>query len=294
MRLVPYYRREASPLHAARASIGLAYCGALALCIVLFWQNPLVSAASIAAVLLAARGARVFARVGGAARAALWFALLPVLVNALVSSSGTTVLVRLGTVLGHRFDITLESIIWGLVTGLSVGGLWLLFALYAASVDPDELLRGVRRVSHRSALTASLATRLVPVLARDAERRGEAARCRPQPPGRIALVRAALAGSLDRAVDIAAALETRGYATARRPARLPRPWSRHDTRFAVAATTLATIAIVAKLDGVGAVSVDPALHLTVGAREGVLLGAVLLAGALPFAGVRARLGVARA
>ena len=38
----------------------------------------------------------------------------------------------------------------------------------SAAVDPDELLRMFRRVSYRSALTATLATRLVPVLARDA------------------------------------------------------------------------------------------------------------------------------
>ena len=51
----------------------------------------------------------------------------------------------------------------------------------SVAVDPDALLRLFRRVSYRSALTASLATRLVPVLARDAARMSEAARCRPQP-----------------------------------------------------------------------------------------------------------------
>ncbi len=55
--------------------------------------------------------------------------------------------------------------------------------LMSAAVDPDQLLKALRRVSYRSALTAALATRLVPVLARDAGRMGDAARCRPQPPG---------------------------------------------------------------------------------------------------------------
>src|SRR5690242_21570893 len=50
-------------------------------------------------------------------------------------------------------------------------------------------LRLLRRVSYRSALTAALATRLVPVLARDASRMNEAARCRPHPPGRAAVAR---------------------------------------------------------------------------------------------------------
>ena len=100
--------------------------------------------------------------------------------------------------------------------------------LISARVDPDELL-APRRVSYRSALTASLATRLVPVLARDALRMGDAARCRPQPAGRLAVARAALAGALDRAVDVAAALEVRGYALGGRPARGARGRGRATT-----------------------------------------------------------------
>ena len=73
----------------------------------------------------------------------------------------------------------------------------------------------------RSALTASLATRLVPVLARDAERLREAYGLRAGPRSRTGaarlrragvLTRALAAGALERAVDLAASLEVRGYA----------------------------------------------------------------------------------
>ena len=58
----------------------------------------------------------------------------------------------------------------------------------------------------------------------------------PQPPGRLAVARAALAGALDRAVDVAAALEVRGYSRGGRPGPgARRPWSRHDLRVAAAA-----------------------------------------------------------
>ena len=94
-------------------------------------------------------------------------------------------------------------------------------ALYTAAVDPDEVLQLFRRVSFRSALTATLATRMVPVLVRDARRLTDAQRCRPgRPPSRLALMRAATSGVLDRALDVAAALEVRGYG---RPGRPPRP-----------------------------------------------------------------------
>ncbi len=85
--------------------------------------------------------------------------------------------------------------------------------LYTTCVDPDELLGLFRRVSFRSALSATLATRLVPVLGRDARRLADAQRCRPgRPPSRAALMRAATSNLLDRALDVAAALEVRGYA----------------------------------------------------------------------------------
>ena len=138
-------------------------------------------------------------------------AILIALVNPLVYQGGDTLLVRGGTFLGRRFDVTLEALAAGGLAGLRVIAFLMAFGLFSACVDPDELLRLFRRVSYRSALTASLATRLVPVLARDALRMGDAARCRPQPPGRLAVTRAALAGALERAVDVAAALEVRGY-----------------------------------------------------------------------------------
>ena len=43
-------------------------------------------------------------------------------------------------------------------------------ALASAAIDPDEVLRSMRRVSFRSALTATIATRMVPLLALDAQR----------------------------------------------------------------------------------------------------------------------------
>ena len=46
-------------------------------------------------------------------------------------------------------------------------------------------------------------------------------------------------GALDRAVDVAATLEVRGYGAARRPPRGgARPWSRHDLAFAASALAL--------------------------------------------------------
>lgn len=293
MRLVPVYRRRASPLHAAGAGPTAGLCAALALVCVLY-EHPLVLAAVIVAVAGAGVAAGVGEEVARSVRFAIPFALLVTVVNALVTSEGATLLVRGWSVLGHRFDVTLEAVAAGGLAGLRIAALVTAFGLFSACVDPDGLLRLFRRLSYRSALTATLATRLVPVIARDASRMGDAARCRPEPPGRAAVARAALAGTLDRAIDVAAALEVRGYSAAARPLRTRRAWSRHDRRVAAAAALTAAGAPALLLAGAGRVSSYPVVEIPLGPGELGLAALVLLAAMLPFAGRGARLGVARA
>src|SRR5204862_1341596 len=220
-------------------------------------------------------------------------AIVIALVNPLVSQNGDTVIMRLGTLFGYRFDVTMEAVLFGLVAGMRVLVLIAAFGLFNAVVDPDELMRAVRRFSYRSALTASLATRLVPVLVRDATRMNDAARCRARPAARGMVARAALASALERAVDVAAALELRGYGSAKRPARVRRPWSRRDLRIAAAATALAVVVVGMRILGVG--EFEPYRSPTMSATPADLALALALvgAGALPFAGAGARLGGAR-
>jgi energy-coupling factor transport system permease protein len=180
----------------------------------------------------------------------------------------------------------------GLIQGYRVVVFGMAFALFSACVDQDDVLRALRRFSYRSALTAVLATRLVPVLARDASRMSDASRCRPVPAGRLELARAALAGSLERAVDVAAALEVRGYSRAGRPARRRRRRSRHDVRVLAAAGAIAGGAVALRIAGAGWVQEYPTLAMPLGPLELAVCAVVLAGAALPFAGRGARLGVA--
>jgi energy-coupling factor transport system permease protein len=293
MSLVPVYTRRASALHAARAGASASFCLALAFAPILF-DNPIVLASLLCAVLVAAAGAGVARELRRWMVYAAGLALLVVLVNPLVTSDGLTVLVRGGSFLGRRWDITLEALIYGGVAALRVLDVVLAFALLSTAVDPDELLRALRRISYRSALVAALTTRLVPVLARDASRKSEAARCRPEPPGRTAVARAAVAGSLERAVELAAALEVRGYSRAKRPGVARRRWSRHDARVMSSAVLIAVLAVAAKLAGVGEFQAYPTTHVTAGVAELALGVAFVALAAAPFAGAGGRLGVARA
>jgi energy-coupling factor transport system permease protein len=293
MSLIPVYRSRPSTLHAARAGAGAALCGALALTGALY-LHPLILSAALAAIVLAAVLAGVGREIVRSLRFALPFALLIAVINPLVYPEGDTLLFRGGEFLGREIDITLEATAAGVLNGLRVIVIVTAFGLLSAAVDPDELLRMFRRVSYRSALTATLATRLVPVLARDATRMSDAARCRPRPPGRLAVGRAALAGALDRAVDVAAALEVRGYALGGRTARRARPWSRHDWRVAAAAAAVTVLAVAGAVAGVGSVEPYPSLEIETGSTEVVLSVLVLAVALSPFAGRSARMGVARA
>ncbi len=285
------YRRRSSPLHSARASAGCAYCLGLAVA-ALIVSNPVALGAIAVAVLGAGLGARVGRELWRAALLGLPLAATIVVINALVSRNGLTVIVRLGDLplLGHT-DVTLEATVYGAVLGLRAVTVILCGVLYTTAVDPDEVLRLFRRVSFRSALTATLATRMVPVLIRDSHRLADAQRCRPgRPPSRVALMRAAGSSVLDRALDVAAALEVRGYGVARRPPRRRLAYSRHDLAFTAAAVAIPALAIAARFGSLAPFSAYPALHAPVRAAT-VAVAAALLAGALlPFADRR---GVSR-
>jgi energy-coupling factor transport system permease protein len=279
------YLRRASPLHATRAAVASAWCVVLAL-VALSFGHPLVLGALLAAVVAAAAAARVGRRVVGSLLFALPFVLVIGLVNPLVSRDGLTVIARLGTVpVFGALDITAEATAYGGVLGLRALVVIGCFALHSAAVDPDDLLRAFRRVSFRSALTAALATRLVPVLARDARRLHDAQRCLAgEPAPRRAVFRAVASGALDRAVDVAATLEVRGYGAARRaPRRGGRPWSRHDLAFAASAVAIAAIGIGAHVAGAEAFEPYPAFSAPLAAQQLALCAALAACALLPFA-----------
>jgi energy-coupling factor transport system permease protein len=278
------YRRRASPLHATAAGPACAYCLALALAALMF-GDPLLLAVLLVAILAAGVGAGVGRELRRALLLVLPLAAAIVLINALVSRDGLTVILRLGDlpILGHT-DVTLEATAYGGILALRAAALILCGALYSAAVDPDKVLKLFRRVSFRSALTATLATRLVPVLTRDSRRFADAQRCRPgPPPSRLTLMRAATAGVFDRALDVAAALEVRGYGAARNTPRSREPWSRHDAAFAASAAGLIAIAIAVKVAAVAPFQTYPSLHWPLTAGGALPATAVLGCALAPFA-----------
>ncbi len=252
---------------------------------------------------VAAAVAGFLAGAAGAVRAALRMgfalALLIVAVNALVVHRGETVLARLGDwpLLG-QVDVTAEAIAEGATLGLRVAVALVAFAVYSACVDPDRVLRALRPVA--APLGSDRDPRLPPGAGRraDADRLRDAARLRgpgAAEVGRAPLARRLLAGSLDRAVDVAATLELRGYsleAPRRRPRFLAAPWgqgqrrspghaSRFDRRFYLAGAAVLAVAIAGKLLGADDFHAYPTIQLGLGSATVAVSGLLALSGLAP-------------
>lgn len=227
------YLPRRGPLQSASPGAAVTYLGALT-AVAFVYSNPLVLLAAGAAAVLAGRLAGARSAVRSALRMGLALALFVTVVNALVVDRGETVLARLGDwPLFGRVDVTAEALVAGLALGLRALVAMVAFAVYSACVDPDRVLRALRPFAGRSALTATLVSRLVPVAAADAARLRDAASLRgpgAAAVGRAPLARRLLAGSLDRAVDVAATLELRGYSLERPPARRRRSGGDLGTR----------------------------------------------------------------
>lgn len=151
--------------------------------------------------------------------------------------SGPTVPV-LGTL-----DVTVEEIRIAALQALRLVGVALAFSAYALLVDHDRLVASAR-FARRSALAVALATRLVPSLERDAAGLRDAVRGRGVAVtgvrGHARLLSPLVGGSLERAANLAEAMEARGYGRAGRTTAPGSPWRLAD-RLAVAGAVLLVV-----------------------------------------------------
>lgn len=128
-------------------------------------------------------------------------------------------------------DLTDEELAVAALNAFRLTALGLAFAAYALLVDHDRLVSAAG-FARRSALAVALATRLVPSLERDAAGLAEAVRGRGVElrgaRGYATLLSPLVAGSLERATNLAEAMEARGFG---RPGatRAPQPpWLARD------------------------------------------------------------------
>ena len=143
-------------------------------------------------------------------------------------------------------DVTSEELAAGGIQALRLAAVGLAFAAYALLLDLDRLLQAAG-FARRSVLAVGLATRLVPTLERDAAGFVEALRGRGVEVngirGRARLLSPLVAGSLERSLNLAEAMEARGFGRPGRTRAPSAPWSRLDRLVLAAAPLVVLVAV---------------------------------------------------
>src|SRR5213078_3710247 len=173
-----------------------------------------LSVAALAALLFAVCMRAPAARrwpylIGALASAAALFVLTPFVerLPGVVYWTGPTIPV-VGTL-----DVTSTELSGALFNACRLAAISLAFAAYALWLDHDRLVQAAG-FARRSVLAVALATRLVPALEPEGLR------------GRARLVSPLLAGSLERSLNLAEAMEARGFGRAGATRRLQPSWGR--------------------------------------------------------------------
>jgi energy-coupling factor transport system permease protein len=224
---------------AAPAAALLAALGVAALLAQSTWSVAAV-AASLLLVALRAPARRRWPYLLGTLTTGLSVFLLTPFVEVIGSHplwSGPTIPV-LGTI-----DVTTEELHNALFQALRLTAVGLSFAVYALLLDHDRLLAAAGW-ARRSTLAVALATRLVPLLERDARELGRALQGRGVELSPMRRLSPLLAGSLERGLDLAEAMDARGYGRAGHTrAPLP-PWSTLDRVALVLAPAVVVVGAV--------------------------------------------------
>jgi energy-coupling factor transport system permease protein len=213
------------------------------------FQNPVCLAGSViaaSALLWSASPPRrpyvLFALISG---------LTVFVLNPFVSVQGLTVLWQGPQIPILDTQITLEEVVFGAGAAARVVASALAAAAFVRLADPDLLLTAVSRMAPRSAMIVSLATRMLPVLERDAAGLVLAARTRAgrlgTPRGAGGLLAPLVGMSLERSLELAEAMEARGYGgpgRTRMPERPPQVRERVVLALGSLALAAAVVALV--------------------------------------------------
>lgn len=224
----PEYRRQkAARGLAARHPLALLAVSVAMVMAALLVENPLALVILVGINLLTLWAAGRLPAAIPYLKVGLYTSLVVLVINPLFSQGGITPLfiARVGPL---TMRVTWEGLAAGLGQSLHLLAVMLAFGQFNSLLDPDDQLSLLSRLSFRSALVVSLATRLLPVLSQDACRISDAQKSRGaeldrgrwhrRAAARGPLLTGLLSQSLERAGDVAASMESRGFGGRRRTA----------------------------------------------------------------------------
>jgi len=281
--------------------------GSSILVLSLIFDNPLYVLLLFLAILSLVAVARIWREWASLMRLSLWLGASIIVINALVSYHGTHVLVEAPfklPVMGTPV-ITVEAIAFGAVMALRLLVIISAFTLLNLTIHPDDIMSALLKMKlpYKSVLVTSLSTRFIPCLIEDVERISDVHRARgleldagnwfKKLKSRALITIPLLANSLDRAVQVAEAMESRAFGTGqRRTSYKEIKMTRMDAVTLVFGILPLAFGIFMRLRGYGDYQYYPTLGvISPGFQEWLMLSimVLLLVAILPLALVKRRI-----
>ena len=171
-----------------------------------------------------------------------------------------TALVFLTPLVPGSAPISAGAVVVGLLEGLRLAALLVVFGAYNSVSDPFAVLKLAPRRFHEPALAASLALSIAPRTISSVERVREAQRLRGIDAGRVralpALAVPVLEAGMEEALTLAESMDARGHGRGPRSRYRPQPWSAASWVVVLAALAAAAIFVFALSAGRGSLSVS--------------------------------------
>ncbi|NIM44946.1 MAG: hypothetical protein GTN80_03885 [Nitrososphaeria archaeon] len=218
------YKDEDSAIHKINVSCKLAWLSGVMILSLIF-DNPIYLLLLFLSTLPIVTLAKIFSRWLSFMKFTLLLCPIIILINILFSNVGEHVVYRVPLqipFIGY-LAITLESIFFGVAMSLRLCVIMSAFTILTFTIHPDDLMLQMikLKVPYRSVMVVSLSTRFFPTLLRDVDilmdvqrsrgveldKEGVMRKIRNRMPILIAL----LSNSLERAIQIAEAMEARAF-----------------------------------------------------------------------------------
>ena len=193
----------------------------------LIFNHPLYLLLLFLSTLPLVIAAKVWREWAASMRFALYFSLAIIVVNTLVSYHGSHILYQAPfrlPVMGIP-TITLEAMVFGLGMALRLLAVISAFTIITFTVHPDDMMLAMLKMKlpYKSVLVTSLSSRFVPTLIEDIERISDVQRSRGLELDKgnlarriknyVAIIVPLLSNSLDRAIQVAEAMESRAFSS---------------------------------------------------------------------------------
>ena len=196
----------------------------------LIFDHPLYILTLLFSLVLVMKSAGIWREWTSALKLFIWLGVSIIVVNALISYQGNHVLAAAPLILPviGRPMITMEAIAFGGVMAMKLMGIISAFIFINLTVHPDDIMSVLLklRFPYKSVLVTSMSTRFIPCLVEDVQRITDAYRTRGvlmdtgnwmrRLKRRTVIIVPLLTNSLDRAVQVAEAMEARAFGTGKK------------------------------------------------------------------------------